>query len=112
MPRSRSVHAIFDEFVASLTALIKEKVAQAVQTATDDFCATRFGGAVQAPAKPIVRRRRSRSPAEPTPTVARKLRRGGVTSPKPVAEGVRLSKYGKRLGRPPKAAVTTPPTET
>lgn len=100
MPK-RSVHAVFEEFVSSLSTLIKERVAESVQTATADFLASKFmAGQAEEPKK--VRRRRGKKPGrkpELSPTVSRKLRRDGVTSPKPM----RLSKNGKRIGRPPKS---------
>lgn len=88
MPRgkARSVHAIFEQFVGSLSALIKVKVAESVNAATSDFFAAKFGGVIgekAASAAPIRRRRR---------------RRRRTTEPQPV----KLSKQGKRLGRPPK----------
>ena len=114
MPK-RSVHAVFEEFVSSLSTLIKERVAESVQTATAEFLASKFmAGQAEAPKK--VRRRRGKKPGRkpaPAPTVSRKRRRAavkstsksspitdgaGVASPKPVT----LSKNGKRIGRPPK----------
>ena len=92
MPRGRpgSVNTIFDQFVSSLSTLIKEKVTEAVQGATNDFFSSKFGAAV-APA------------AAAAAPVRRRRRRGRKPGPKPATTGVRLSKYGKRLGRPPKA---------
>mgnify|MGYP001570233322 FL=1 len=84
MPK-RSVHGIFNEFVAALSALIKERVAQSVQTATAEFLASYFmAGQAEEPNK--VRRRRGSKP-------------GRKPGPKPA----KLSKHGKRIGRPPKA---------
>jgi hypothetical protein len=45
MPKEKkagSVTEIFEQFTASLGALIKDKVAEAVQTATNDFFANKF----------------------------------------------------------------------
>jgi hypothetical protein len=60
MPRGRkkSVPAIFEQFVTSLGALIKEKVAESVQAATNDFFTNKIGVAAEKPRK--VRRRRKR----------------------------------------------------
>ena len=89
MPRgsSTNVAGIFEQFVQSLSALIKEKVAEAVHASTADFLSSKFGGVVTAEEPTHVRHRRRR-------------RRGGK---KPDMKPVRLSKHGKRLGRPPKA---------
>ncbi|MBI5526555.1 MAG: hypothetical protein HY897_09480 [Deltaproteobacteria bacterium] len=95
MPKGipRSVPALFEQFVGSLSVLIKEKVSEAVQAATNDFFASKFGTVVApAAATPApVRRRRRR-------------RRGRKPGSKAETPTVRLSKHGKRLGRPPKAA--------
>lgn len=111
MPRGklRRVPAIFEEFVSSLSALIKVKVAEAVQAATSDFFATKFGQSVAvAEPKPIRRRRRRRRGArklvkEAVAVLGRK--RGRKPGRKPGQKPVKLSKHGKRLGRPPKAVV-------
>ena len=58
MPKS-NVHAIFEQFVGSLSALIKEKVYGSVNAATTDFLAAKFGTADEEP-KPVRRRRRKR----------------------------------------------------
>ena len=85
MPHHQRVHVIFEEFVASLSDLIKVKVSEAVQTATSDFLASKLMTIPTAKvAEPVCRRRR---------------RRGQ----KKVAGNVTLSKTGKRIGRPPKA---------
>ena len=49
MPRSKSVPAIFEEFVGSLSALIREKVAESVNAATTDFLTAKFGHATEEP---------------------------------------------------------------
>ena len=75
-----NVARLFETFVTGLTTRIREKVSEAVSKATAELLSGRLSGAV------VTRRRRRRAAAKPP------------TSPKPV----RLSKYGKRIGRPPK----------
>lgn len=87
MPHHHRVHVIFEEFVASLSDLIKVKVSEAVQTATADFLASKFMA-------------QSAAPADAAKPVRRRRRRKGQ---KKVAGKVTLSKTGKRIGRPPKA---------
>lgn len=91
MPRPKNahpIHVIFEEFVAGLSSLIKEKVSEATQVAVTDFLNSKLmaqPAAKAEPAKPVRRRRRRR-----TQKVGAKAK-------------VRLSKHGKRIGRPPKA---------
>ena len=48
----RSVHAVFEEFVSSLSTLIKDRVAEAVRTATADFLASKLmAGQAEEPEK-------------------------------------------------------------
>ena len=109
MPGS-NVHAIFEQFVSSLAALIKEKVTESVQAATSDFFATKFATTAEEP-KPVRRRRRrrrgGRKPVEEKVAGKPGRKRGRKPGPKPV----KLSKHGKRLGRPPKAAAAASSTE-
>lgn len=119
-PRS-NVHTIFEEFVSSLSALIKVKVSEAVQVATSDFFAAKFAPAAGEP-KPVRKRRRrrrgGRRPAEEKVVgkPGRSQRKRGTalgqrSSPKRGPKPVKLSKHGKRLGRPPKAATEESKTE-
>lgn len=110
MPRHKSVHTIFEQFVSSLSDLIKRKVSEAVNAATTDFLTEKFGVAKQAADEPKpkrrYRRRRGRKPAveavaKPAKVTRKRRKRGAAKVEKPV----RLSKNGKRIGRPPKAAV-------
>lgn len=128
MPKS-NVHVIFEQFVSTLSALIKLKVAEAVQAATSDFFETKFGQAVTEDSKPVRRRRRRRRGVrkivkEAVAVLGRKRGRkpgrsqrkrgtalGRRSSPKRGPKPVKLSKHGKRLGRPPKVAVTAPAAE-
>lgn len=102
MPRSKSVPAIFEEFVSSLSALIKVKVAESVQAAMSDFFAAKFAPAAVEESKPVRRRRRrrhgGRKPEAEQAVAVVGHKRGRKRGPKPV----RLSKHGKRIGRPPK----------
>ena len=86
MPRGRprSLAHIFEQFIASLANLIKTEVGRAVNKATTEYLASKFGG-VAKPEAPTRRKRR--------------YRRHKTVAAKPV----RLSKHGKRIGRPPKA---------
>ncbi|MBI5529358.1 MAG: hypothetical protein HY897_23785 [Deltaproteobacteria bacterium] len=86
MPRGRrkgvkSVAAIFDAFVGNLGVMIKEKVAEAVASATTDFLAARFGGTVFAGEAKPKRRRRRRRGRKPGPKPGR--RPGRKPGPKP-----------------------------
>lgn len=123
MPKSKSVHAVFEAFVSSLSHLIKVKVAESVNAATADFLATKFGATIAAEEpKPVRRRRRRRRGVKKLvkkaiATLGRKCgrkpgrsqRKHGTalvrrSSPKRGPKPVKLSKHGKRIGRPPKAA--------
>ena len=88
MPHHHRVHVIFESFVASLSDLIKVKVAEATQVAVADFLDSKLMTKAEASAeatKPVRRRRRRRGQKK--------------VEGKPVT----LSKHGKRIGRPPKA---------
>ena len=116
MPQSRNVHEIFEEFVASLSTLIKEKVSEAVACATSEFLNSKFGAgpATAEEPKPVRRRRRRRGKpaveavAKPVKVTRKRRRRGAA---KAAGQTVTLSKNGKRIGRPPKAAVEAKPAE-
>lgn len=116
MPRGKKVHDIFNQFVQSLSALIKTHVAESVNAATTEFFNSRFGvGAVKTAEnqKPVRRRRRrGRKPAvkavvKPVQHQRKRRRRAAAKGPKPVT----LSKNGKRIGRPPKTPVEAKPAE-
>lgn len=118
MPKQKSVHTIFEEFVASLSVLIKTKVGEAVNAATAEFLNSKFGSGASTPTtdepQPVRRRRRrNQKPvvaevAKPVKvTRKRRKRRASKVTEKPVT----LSKTGKRIGRPPKAAVEAKPVE-
>ena len=82
----KSVHDVFEEFVSSLNILIKQCIEQSVKAATADFfaskCWTGNGEPLEAPVKKVNKVRKP----------------GRKAGPKPV----KLSKHGKRIGRPPK----------
>ena len=86
MLRSANVAAIFESFVSNLNAAIKEKVTEAVSKATHDFLTGHVAQTVKAAAEKI----------------PRKYRRRGKKVKGAAVKKVRLSKNGKRIGRPPK----------
>ena len=83
MPRAKQLTAIFEGFVTHLSAAIQQHVTAAVSKATTDFMNGPVARTVKAAAEKIPRRRRRR-----------RVARG---------KQPRLSKNGKRIGRPPKA---------
>ncbi len=106
----QSIHSIFEQFMSGLSSLIKEKVSEAVTCATNEFLNSKFAvGSATAKAPKPVRRRRRRRGRKQGPKAAVKSgpqpkKRGPGRPPKSGPKPVRLSKNGKRLGRPPKAS--------
>ena len=109
MPKSRSavtrVSQIFDQFVSSLSTTIREKVSEAVSKATAEFFSAKIGAPIaettETPPRRKYRRRRAKkikAVAAPAPTKPDRAKRGPASGKKTV----RLSKNGKRIGRPPK----------
>ena len=107
MPRGRkpgrkkatsNVAHIFESFVGSLSALIKEKVSESVNIATTEFFNSRFAaGGAKAEEKPVRRRRRRRRRGRKPGRPAGK--RGPGRPPK------------RGPGRPPKAKAEHVPVE-
>jgi len=109
MPRGKrrgvkSVAAIFDAFVANLGSMIKDKVAEAVASATTDFLAAKFGGTVLGGTEKPVRRRSGRKPG-PKPG----RRPGRKPGPKPGRP--RKRKPGRPKGSKNKPKAESAPTE-
>ena len=68
MPKGRKlsrVPEIFEQFIAGLGQLIKDKVSESVAAATNDFFNTKLGGAPQKAEKPVKKGRKGRRRGRP-----------------------------------------------
>lgn len=88
MPNHPRVSAILHTFMADLEKTIRSKVAEAVARATRDFCA-----GTDAVAETV---------KDAAQKIPRKYQRRARKARAAKAKKVRLSKNGKRIGRPPK----------
>lgn len=114
MPRGRkpgpkkiaNVAHIFEQFVGSLSALIKEKVGESVHVATVEFLNSKLGASAAKTVEKVTKKRRRRRGRKPGRKPGRPAKRLG-RPPKKLGRP-----KGKRgPGRPPKAKVEAKPAE-
>ena len=114
MPRGKkpgaNVAHIFEQFVGSLSALIKEKVSESVNIATTEFFNSKIGAGAAKIAERKTVKRRGRKPGRPKGKPGRPKGKPGRKPGRPKGKPGRPPKAltaaaPKRRGRPPKIHV-------